>query len=672
MRKVLLLLVAAAALLVPASPAAAACGAGPMHVCDSGDTGLDTQLRTVVANAAPGSTVAIDAGTNPTLALAQPDIAINKNLTIEGQGPASTTITGSAVNRVFNIGSVTPGITVTISGLTVSGGHAPKGANGSMGLPNGKAGGDGGGILNAGTLNLSTVLMSGNHAGNGGNGAVDGPPGFEVGVGGTGGMGGAVANTATGVLSIAGSELMGNGAGSGGVAATNINLATGGSGAAGGDGGAIHNELGGIVTITDSTIATNQAGDGGNGADFLVGGNGGVGAVGGGVASSGSLTISETTVAMNQGGAGGTGGDGSGGGGGGGSGGAGGGIAASSMTTLTNFTLASNIAGGGGAGGNGTGAAMGGNGGGGGSGGGLVFFGGSLTLTHATVAVNQAPVGGAAGAGPGGSGVAGLGGVGGGLAGSSPTLRNSLVVSNTAPLAAAGNCSGSPTDGGHNLSYPDMTGCPGGTPTDPMLNPLSDNGGPTETIGLDPASAALDAVPAVGANCPVTDQREITRPQGVGCDIGAFESRAARPVITSTNPPSPGDSTEPLVIGKSGEGTVRIYPDAACTASELATGTSAAFASAGIPVSVSASSTTPLYAETTSSDGTSLCSNGFVYTTPVPQTPPPNSVASGSVGSSGASGSGTTGQQAAALDKCKKKKGKARKKCKKKAIKLPA
>jgi CSLREA domain-containing protein len=56
------------------------------------------------------------------------------------------------------------------------------------------------------------------------------------------------------------------------------------------------------------------------------------------------------------------------------------------------------------------------------------------------------------------------------------------------------------------LSQPtDLTG------TDPLLNRLADNGGPTQTQAL-------------SANgCPPTDQRGVTRPQGPACDIGAFE-----------------------------------------------------------------------------------------------------------------------------------------------------
>jgi hypothetical protein len=51
---------------------------------------------------------------------------------------------------------------------------------------------------------------------------------------------------------------------------------------------------------------------------------------------------------------------------------------------------------------------------------------------------------------------------------------------------------------------------------------LQNNGGPTQTIAPQFASPAVNAIPA--ANCFVTtDQRGVSRPQGLGCDIGAVE-----------------------------------------------------------------------------------------------------------------------------------------------------
>jgi CSLREA domain-containing protein len=59
--------------------------------------------------------------------------------------------------------------------------------------------------------------------------------------------------------------------------------------------------------------------------------------------------------------------------------------------------------------------------------------------------------------------------------------------------------------------------------TDPMLEPLADNGGPTKTMALRATSPAISA--GAKTPCPAIDQRGVTRPQpGDGsCDIGAYE-----------------------------------------------------------------------------------------------------------------------------------------------------
>jgi len=64
--------------------------------------------------------------------------------------------------------------------------------------------------------------------------------------------------------------------------------------------------------------------------------------------------------------------------------------------------------------------------------------------------------------------------------------------------------------------------CPSRFLGDPLLGPLADNGGNTQTHALLPRSQAVDAIP--DDECAVgTDQRGVLRPQGTACDIGAFE-----------------------------------------------------------------------------------------------------------------------------------------------------
>ncbi len=77
------------------------------------------------------------------------------------------------------------------------------------------------------------------------------------------------------------------------------------------------------------------------------------------------------------------------------------------------------------------------------------------------------------------------------------------------------------------------------------------NGGNTDTLGLEPNSPAIDAIPSGSPFCAGTDQRGLARPQGAGCDIGAVEfgnvavppppppppPPAAPPTLASTAPP---------------------------------------------------------------------------------------------------------------------------------------
>ncbi|MCB9420636.1 MAG: hypothetical protein H6667_12585 [Ardenticatenaceae bacterium] len=116
-------------------------------------------------------------------------------------------------------------------------------------------------------------------------------------------------------------------------------------------------------------------------------------------------------------------------------------------------------------------------------------------------------------------------------------------------------------NGGNNLQYP-RTKAPDFDNTvnnfitspesailfaDPLLGVLADNGGPTETRALSSGSPAIDA----GNNlaCPATDQRGITRPQGGGCDIGAYEL-----LVVLTVSPAMIDASSPVALTIKGYG----------------------------------------------------------------------------------------------------------------------
>jgi len=69
---------------------------------------------------------------------------------------------------------------------------------------------------------------------------------------------------------------------------------------------------------------------------------------------------------------------------------------------------------------------------------------------------------------------------------------------------------------------------------DPLLGPLQNNGGPTETMALLPGSPAIDAGNPAGCtdgsgHLLTTDQRGMPRPDtedAVGCDVGAYERQS--------------------------------------------------------------------------------------------------------------------------------------------------
>jgi large repetitive protein len=63
------------------------------------------------------------------------------------------------------------------------------------------------------------------------------------------------------------------------------------------------------------------------------------------------------------------------------------------------------------------------------------------------------------------------------------------------------------------------------TAADPRLGPLAANGGPTLTRVPADGSPAIDRGGTRATGCPATDQRGVSRPQGPACDIGAVEVR---------------------------------------------------------------------------------------------------------------------------------------------------
>jgi hypothetical protein len=117
-------------------------------------------------------------------------------------------------------------------------------------------------------------------------------------------------------------------------------------------------------------------------------------------------------------------------------------------------------------------------------------------------------------------------------------LAQASTFTVTASIVSGGisglNCSGSApfTDGGYNVdsgtSCGFLTTNHSKNNTNPNLGPLAANGGPTATMALPSGSPALNAIPSGTSGCAgTTDQRGIPRPQGTGCDIGAYELKVS-------------------------------------------------------------------------------------------------------------------------------------------------
>jgi CSLREA domain-containing protein len=170
------------------------------------------------------------------------------------------------------------------------------------------------------------------------------------------------------------------------------------------------------------------------------------------------------------------------------------------------------------------------------NGGGIYNDGGFLTLNNSTVSGNTTTIGVGGGilnqhkatlinstvsdntAQSGGGIISGI------TYGSTIELVSTIIAGNTASYGS--DCFGNLTSQDHNLIGNDSScsfihASGDLVNIDPKLGPLRDSGGYTFTHALLPGSPAIDA----GDNtlCPVTDQRGMYRPQGKGCDIGAFE-----------------------------------------------------------------------------------------------------------------------------------------------------
>jgi hypothetical protein len=502
--------------------------------CPAG-TGADTIVL-------PKGTHAVSAVDNSTYgATGLPVIA--SVITIEGNGAK---ITRKGLAPLFRLMAVGPAGELTLKDVTLTRGTAAHdgGAiqnNGILAIQNSRISGNeagkyGGGINNYGTLTIENSTISGNDAGYSGGGITSfgGPTstltienstisGNTVG-GNSYGVGGGLAFY-SGSATITNSTISGNkinvgsfswGGGIFNNGTMTIDQSTISKNQARGEnysyGGGIVNgnfTIGGALTITNSIISGNKANGrlsrgGGiwtgatmtvqnstvshNDAGVYLGSGGGIAnksyydpvtiekstisgndakgerGFGGGITSYGPLTIENSTISGN---------------GARGKYGSGAGIANRAALTIKNGTISNNRAG----------SKF-------GYGGGIVMNGGTLTLERSLISGNKAGVG--------------------------PEVDNSYGSTVTADDYNLFGANGASGVTGVTLGSTDIVPGPGVTVSG-ILGPLRDNGGPTETHALKAGSPAVNAIPSADPDCTGSDQRGISRPQGAGCDIGAFE-----------------------------------------------------------------------------------------------------------------------------------------------------
>jgi hypothetical protein len=547
-------------------------------VYSNADSGGGT-LRTALSDAdrAGGSVIAFTTGGTINLASALPDIT--RSVQILGPGADDLTVqrstaAGTPDFGIFFVNGPSGGIqdiTVAISGLTIANGNAIDGAGietfatltvSDCVLAGNTATSFGGGIYNQDKLTVTDSTFSGNSA-----------P-----------LGGGIADIfSTSRAVVTDSTFSGNSAQFGGGIYETSNLTVTNSTLAGNSathGGGIYNI--GTLAVTSSTLVHNSATYGG-GMDMEGPGNStwtvtnstlsdNSATFGGGIdLTAGTGFVTGTTISNNS------------------VGGNGGGLSVvlGSTLTLINCTVASN-------------SALGGIGGG-------IATAGTLTLTNCTVAGNSAFADG--------------GGISTYLG---PTnVANTILAGNTSALGP--DAFGPLTSKGYNL-----IGDPSGSsfvaaPTDllglnPLLAPLGNYGGATQTMALLPGSPAIDT----GSNALVpagltTDQRGLPRIVNNTVDIGAFESRGFtlavaggnnQQALVNTPFPAPLSVTVSSPFGEPIQGGVVTFavPPGGASAIFPGPNTATLDASGHAAVSVSANATTGTYPVTASASGARLVS----------------------------------------------------------------
>jgi hypothetical protein len=453
---------------------------GSTVVTTNADSGAGS-LRDVIFHACNGATITFAGGLASPITLTTGQLVIDKNLTITGPGANLLTISGNNASRIFNI---TTGTTVSITDLTLT-----KGEVSVRGGTN-----QGGAIFNAGALTLTNDTISSSVVSNP---SAIGPN-----------AGGGIFNAASGTIVMTGSTVSANFA----------------SGGASDHGGGIANL--GTLTITASAFQ-------GNSVRFAFGTGPNLSIKGGGIYNEGTLTVTSSSVAGNfiQGFS---------------SDNEGGGIFSAGNATITNSLIQGNVI-------QGFSSSS-------GLGGGVRSVSNKLIIVNSTITANQVVnnttnFGGGIENGGGStlvlvsstvasnSATGGSSAAGGGVRTVGPAnVRNTIIALNSS--TASPDADGTFNSQGHNLiqsiSGSNGFGVNGDIlGVDPLLRPLGDYGGPTQTMGLMAGSPALDA----GDNC-VTDAAHCSDPDTPQV---TFDQRSA-PFARSVDGPD-ADTTATVDIG---------------------------------------------------------------------------------------------------------------------------
>jgi len=454
-------------------------------VTTNADDGSSGTLRQIILNSNPGDTINFDASlSGSTILLTNGQILLTNNMTIDASAlPLGIQINGNKHSEVFEVTNstvvlnsltITNGVANTHLSYGYSGGGICNDNNGTLTLANctvsgNSASGFGGGIYNNGMLTLNNCTLSGNSTSHGG---------------------GSIYNN-SGIMALNQCTLSGNSAGG------TIN-----------GGGGVYN--GGTMTLTNCTLSGNSSTNDFGGGVYNIGtmtltncilsGNSSVGP-GGGIYndSSGTMTLNQCTLSRNIGvlsslsgiiG--------------------GGGIYNSGGTLMLNeCTLSGNSVG--------SSKFLGGGG----------FGGGGIFLNNGTLALNQCTLSGNAATNLNQGG-------GGGICINAGTvmITNSIVAGNTSGLGADiynFSTKTNVTYAGSNIVN-HLSGYyigPAPITNAPLLAPLGNYGGSTQTMPPLIGSPALDAVTNSVTNLFATDQRGYPRLSGTLVDIGAVELQQA-------------------------------------------------------------------------------------------------------------------------------------------------